>query len=89
MTPNDRTNQLTVRTSPRSGRSESAGRRRAPRSAFVLGAHEYGDHTVIRALRPHAVEVVALIGGDDIRSSTSSRACLRSACRSPTSSTTA
>jgi 1,4-alpha-glucan branching enzyme len=30
----------------------------------VLGAHEYGDHTVIRAYRPHAVEVVALIGGD-------------------------
>ena len=29
----------------------------------VLGAHEYGDHTVIRAYRPHAVEVVAVIGG--------------------------
>ncbi len=30
----------------------------------ILGAHEYGDHTVIRALRPHATEVVALIGGE-------------------------
>ncbi|HYJ56748.1 MAG TPA: hypothetical protein VEX40_14775, partial [Mycobacterium sp.] len=26
----------------------------------VLGAHEYGDHTVIRAYRPHAVELNAL-----------------------------
>ena len=30
----------------------------------ILGAHEYGDHTVIRAFRPHAREVVALVGGD-------------------------
>ena len=30
----------------------------------VLGAHEYGDHTVIRAFRPHAVDVVALVGAD-------------------------
>src|SRR5213595_416573 len=30
----------------------------------ILGAHEYGDHTVIRAFRPHAAEVVALVGGD-------------------------
>jgi 1,4-alpha-glucan branching enzyme len=30
----------------------------------VLGAHEYGDHTVIRAYRPHAAEVVALVGPD-------------------------
>src|SRR5829696_429787 len=30
----------------------------------VLGAHEYGDHTVIRAYRPHAVEVVAIVGGE-------------------------
>jgi 1,4-alpha-glucan branching enzyme len=29
----------------------------------ILGAHEYGTHTVIRALRPHAEQVVALIGG--------------------------
>ena len=29
----------------------------------VLGAHEHGDHTIIRAFRPHAQEVVALIGG--------------------------
>ena len=30
----------------------------------ILGAHEYGDHTVIRALRPHATEVVALVGDE-------------------------
>src|ERR1700759_2868003 len=30
----------------------------------ILGAHEYGDHTVIRAYRPHAAEVVALVGSD-------------------------
>jgi 1,4-alpha-glucan branching enzyme len=30
----------------------------------VLGAHEYGDHTVIRAYRPHAVEVAAIVGGE-------------------------
>src|SRR5690348_11547967 len=30
----------------------------------LLGAHEYGNHTVIRAYRPHAVKVDALIGGD-------------------------
>ena len=29
----------------------------------ILGAHEYGAETVIRALRPHALEVVALVGG--------------------------
>ena len=29
----------------------------------ILGAHEYGEQTVIRALRPHAREVVALVGG--------------------------
>jgi 1,4-alpha-glucan branching enzyme len=29
----------------------------------ILGAHEYGDHTVIRTLRPHAESVAALIGG--------------------------
>ena len=28
----------------------------------VLGAHEYGDHTVIRTLRPNAESVVALVG---------------------------
>ena len=29
----------------------------------ILGAHEYGKQTVIRTLRPHASEVVALVGG--------------------------
>src|SRR5690348_12674297 len=37
-----------------------AGEHHDPHS--VLGAHEYGDHTVLRAYRPHAAEVVALIG---------------------------
>src|SRR3954467_1366766 len=39
-----------------------AGEHHDPHS--VLGAHEYGDHTVIRAYRPHAVEVVAIVGGE-------------------------
>ena len=39
-----------------------AGEHHDPHS--VLGAHEYGDHTVIRVLRPNASEVVALVGGD-------------------------
>jgi 1,4-alpha-glucan branching enzyme len=30
----------------------------------VLGAHEYGEHTVIRAFRPQAATVVALVGND-------------------------
>jgi 1,4-alpha-glucan branching enzyme len=30
----------------------------------ILGAHEYSDHTVIRALRPNALEVVAIVGKD-------------------------
>ena len=30
----------------------------------ILGAHEYGDHTVLRAYRPHAVQVAALVGGE-------------------------
>jgi len=37
-----------------------AGAHHNPHS--ILGAHEYGDHTVIRAFRPHAVSVVALVG---------------------------
>jgi 1,4-alpha-glucan branching enzyme len=39
-----------------------AGTHHDPHS--ILGAHEYTDHTVIRVLRPNAVEVVALIGKD-------------------------
>lgn len=39
-----------------------AGEHHDPHS--VLGAHEYEDHTVIRVLRPNAVEVTALIGGE-------------------------
>ena len=30
----------------------------------ILGAHEYAEQTVIRALRPHALEVAALVGGE-------------------------
>jgi len=30
----------------------------------ILGAHEYGEHTVIRVFRAHAVGVVALVGND-------------------------
>ena len=37
-----------------------AGEHHDPHS--ILGAHEYTDHTVIRAYRPHAVKVAALIG---------------------------
>ncbi len=29
----------------------------------ILGAHEYGDHTVIRVLKPQATAVTALVGG--------------------------
>ncbi|TFV56905.1 1,4-alpha-glucan branching protein GlgB [Mycobacterium sp. PS03-16] len=39
-----------------------AGEHHDPHS--VLGAHEYDDHTVIRAYRPHAVEVAAVVGGE-------------------------
>ena len=38
-----------------------AGEHHDPHS--ILGAHEYGDHTVLRAYRPHAVQVAALVGG--------------------------
>jgi len=39
-----------------------AGEHHDPHS--ILGAHEYSDHTVIRAYRPHAVEMAALVGGE-------------------------
>jgi 1,4-alpha-glucan branching enzyme len=39
-----------------------AGEHHDPHS--ILGAHEYDDHTVLRAYRPHATEVVALVGGE-------------------------
>ncbi len=39
-----------------------AGEHHDPHS--ILGAHEYDDHTVVRAYRPHAVEVAALVGGE-------------------------
>ncbi|EKF25695.1 1,4-alpha-glucan branching enzyme [Mycolicibacterium hassiacum DSM 44199] len=51
-----------LRPSPDDVRRLLAGEHHDPHS--VLGAHEYDDHTVIRAYRPHALEVCALIGGD-------------------------
>ncbi|MCV7175328.1 1,4-alpha-glucan branching protein GlgB [Mycolicibacterium sphagni] len=39
-----------------------AGVHHSPHS--ILGAHEYDDHTVIRVLKPHAEEVVALVGAE-------------------------
>src|SRR5215470_9070086 len=39
-----------------------AGEHHDPHS--VLGAHEYSDHTVIRAYRPHATEVIAVVGNE-------------------------
>ncbi|KUI38967.1 glycogen-branching enzyme [Mycobacterium sp. IS-1496] len=39
-----------------------AGEHHDPHS--ILGAHEYEDHTVIRAYRPHATEVAAVVGGE-------------------------
>ena len=50
-----RTNQLTsphLRPDPVDLQRLLAGVHYNPHS--VLGAHEYGDHTVIRAFRPHA-----------------------------------
>ena len=29
----------------------------------ILGAHEYDEHTVVRTLRPHALDATALVGG--------------------------
>ena len=60
-----RTDQLTsphLRPDPADLRRLLAGVHHDPHS--ILGAHEYGDHTVIRAFRPHAVQVAALVGDD-------------------------
>src|ERR1700760_3073055 len=60
-----RTNRLTsppLRPDPSDLGRLLAGEHHNPHA--ILGAHEYGDHTVIRAYRPHAVEVVALVGGE-------------------------
>ncbi|MBS1690602.1 MAG: 1,4-alpha-glucan branching enzyme, partial [Actinobacteria bacterium] len=58
-----RTDQLTdahLRPDPSDLNRLLAGEHHDPHS--ILGAHEYGDHTVIRAFRPHALGVVALVG---------------------------
>ncbi|WP_123028564.1 1,4-alpha-glucan branching protein GlgB [Mycolicibacterium stellerae] len=60
-----RTNQLTspnLRPEPADLNRLVAGEHHNPHS--ILGAHEYGNHTVIRAYRPHAVEIAALIGDE-------------------------
>ncbi len=60
-----RTNPLTsphLRPDPADLNRLLAGEHHNPHA--VLGAHEYGDHTVIRAYRPHAVEVAALVGDE-------------------------
>src|SRR3954447_5838978 len=60
-----RTNQLTspnLRPDPADLNRLVAGGHHKPHS--ILGAHEYGDHTVIPADRPHAVEVAAVIGDE-------------------------
>ena len=60
-----RTNQLTsphLRPDPADLNRLLAGEHHNPHA--VLGAHEYGDHTVVRAFRPHAVEVAALVGDE-------------------------
>ncbi len=60
-----RTNPLTsphLRPDPADLNRLVAGEHHNPHS--ILGAHEYGDHTVIRAYRPHAVEVAALVGDE-------------------------
>lgn len=58
-------NQLTdahLRPDPSDIHRLLAGEHHDPHS--VLGAHEYPGHTVIRAFRPHAVKVTAVIGGE-------------------------
>ncbi|ART68866.1 1,4-alpha-glucan branching enzyme [Mycobacterium dioxanotrophicus] len=60
-----RSNQLTnaqLRPDPSDVHRLLAGEHHDPHA--ILGAHESGDHTVIRAYRPHAVKVTALIGAD-------------------------
>ena len=71
-----RTNQLTsphLRPDPADLNRLLAGEHHNPHA--ILGAHEYGDHTVIRAYRPHAVEVAALVGDERYVSSASTPDC--------------
>jgi 1,4-alpha-glucan branching enzyme len=62
MTRTDQLKRPHLRPDPADLKRLLAGVHHNPHS--ILGAHEYGDHTVIRAFRPHAVEVVALVGDD-------------------------
>ena len=62
MTRTDQLKRPHLRPDPADLKRLLAGVHHNPHS--ILGAHEYGDHTVIRAFRPHAVEMVALVGDD-------------------------
>ena len=62
MKPTDQLARTHLAPEPRDLARLLAGEHHDPHS--ILGAHEYGDHTVIRAFRPHATEVVALVGDD-------------------------
>ena len=62
MKPTDQLARAHLAPEPRDLARLLAGEHHNPHS--VLGAHEYGDHTIIRAFRPHATEVVALVGED-------------------------
>src|ERR1700758_2373869 len=62
MKPTDQLARTHLAPEPRDLARLLAGEHHDPHS--ILGAHEYGDHTIIRAFRPHATEVVALVGDD-------------------------
>src|ERR1700757_3881598 len=62
MKPTDQLARTHLAPEPRDLARLLAGEHHDPHS--ILGAHEYGDHTIIRAFRPHAAEVVALVGDD-------------------------
>lgn len=61
MTPTDQLAKAHLAPDPADLARLVAGEHHNPHG--ILGAHEYDGHTVIRALRPHALEVVALVGG--------------------------
>ena len=50
----------------------------------ILGAHEYGEQTVIRAFRPHAKVVTALVGGERYPLQHIDSGLFAVGCRSPT-----
>lgn len=60
MSPTDQLAEMHLAPEPGEVARLTAGAHHNPHG--ILGAHEYGDHTVIRAFRPHAASVVALVG---------------------------